>query len=323
VNAWLLIAVGLAVMILGAELLVRGGSRIAVRLSVPPIMMGLTVVSLGASAPELAIGIESARTGDAALAVGNIVGTNVVNLLLILGGSAAIRAIAIGMQSLRVDLPAIAGASVLLLVMVRDGRLTASEGGVLVVYGVAYTLLIVWMSKRGSASAIAEFDSELAHHREDRSRFHLVRDIVWLIGGIAVVVILADLLVDGAVDLERNLGVSEVLIGLTVVAIGTSAPELVTTLVSTLRGNRDIAIGNLLGSSVYNVALILGATMLVAPAAIEVPPEVVRIDVPIMTASALLCIPLFVSGRTVSRLEGAFLVACYAGYLGYLILGHR
>jgi cation:H+ antiporter len=151
----------------------------------------------------------------------------------------------------------------------------------------------------------------------------LVRDIVWLVGGIAVVVILADLLVDGAVDLERNLGVSEVLIGLTVVAIGTSAPELVTTLVSTLRGNRDIAIGNLLGSSVYNVALILGATMLVAPAAIEVPPEVVRIDVPIMTASALLCIPLFVSGQTVSRLEGAFLVACYAGYLGYLILGHR
>ena len=150
----------------------------------------------------------------------------------------------------------------------------------------------------------------------------MVRDIVWLVGGIAVVVIGADLLVDGAVDLARNLGVSEVLIGLTLVAIVSSAPELVTTLVSTLRGNRDIAIGNLLGSSVYNVALILGATMLVAPAAIEVPPEVVRIDVPIMTATALLCIPLFVSGRTVSRLEGAFLVACYAGYLGYLILGH-
>jgi cation:H+ antiporter len=113
------------------------------------------------------------------------------------------------------------------------------------------------------------------------------------------------------------------LIGLTVVAIGTSAPELVTTLVSTVRGNRDIAIGNLLGSSVYNIALILGATMIVAPAAIEVPSEVVRVDVPVMTATALLCIPLFVSGRRVSRVEGAILVACYLGYLGYLILGHR
>jgi cation:H+ antiporter len=314
---------GLAAMIVGAEFLVRGGSRIALRLSIPPIMVGLTVVSLGTSAPELAIGIESARTGDAALAVGNIVGTNVVNLLLIFGGSAAIRAIALGMQTLRVDLPAIAGASVLLLLMVRDGRLTAAEGGLLFAYGVAYTVLIVWLSRRESAAAAAEFDEGFARHRDDRSLYHLVRDIIWLVGGIVVVVIGADLLVDGAVDLARNLGVSEALIGLTVVAIGTSAPELVTTLVSTVRGNRDIAIGNLLGSSVYNIALILGATMIVAPAAIEVPSEVVRVDVPVMTATALLCIPLFVSGRRVSRVEGAILVACYLGYLGYLILGHR
>ncbi len=320
-GAWVLIALGLAAMIVGAELLVCGGSRIAIRLSIPPIMVGLTVVSLGTSAPELAIGIDSARSGDAELAVGNIVGTNVVNLLLIFGGSAAIRAIALGMQTLRVDLPAIAAASVLLLLMARDGRLTASEGGLLVAYGVAYTVLIVWLSRRESAAAAAEFDEVL--RSDDRSPWRLARDVVWLVGGIAVVVIGADLLVDGSVDLARNLGVSEALIGLTVVAIGTSAPELVTTLVSTVRGNRDIAIGNLIGSSVYNIAFILGTTMIVAPAAIEVPNAVVRVDVPVMTATALLCIPLFVSGRKVSRAEGVFLVACYLVYLGYLIFGHR
>ncbi|MBC2644423.1 MULTISPECIES: calcium/sodium antiporter [unclassified Rhodococcus (in: high G+C Gram-positive bacteria)] len=319
-NAALAVGGGLVVLIGGAELLVRGASRIAARLAIAPIVIGLTIVSLGTSAPELAIGIDAALTGSAALAVGNIVGTNIVNLLLILGGSAAIRSIALGIQTLRTDLPVIAFAAVLLLVLARDGQLSTLDGTILILFGFGYTAAIVRLGRHEPATVQAEFDHEFAPPPEEKSAARLVRDFALLVGGLAIVVVGAEVLVGGAVDLARAFGVSEAVIGLTIIAIGTSAPELVTTLISTVRGDRDVALGNLLGSSVYNIALILGITALVAPGGIEVPPEVLRVDLPVMTAVALACVPVFVTGRKVSRFEGAVFVGCYALYLTYLLI---
>lgn len=314
----LLVLVGLAALVVGAEFVVRGGSRLATRLGISPIVVGLTVVSVGTSTPELAVGIEAAIQGDGALAVGNIAGTNIVNLLLILGLSAAIRPLVLQLQTLRVDLPMMAAAAVVLLVMSLDGYLSRLEGVVLLVGALAYTVVVVRLARRESVAVQVEYAHEYPKPDGDHARRHVAVDAAVLVGGIVIVVLGADWLVDGAVVLARTLGVSEAVIGLTIVAIGTSAPELVTTIVSTIRGDRDIAIGNLIGSSVYNIALILGTTAAVAP--IVIVPELVRIDLPLMTAVTLLCVPVFVTGRRVARLEGFLFVSAYLVYLAYLIL---
>jgi cation:H+ antiporter len=310
----LLIIVGLAGLLGGAELLVRGGTGLALRLGVAPIVIGVTVVSLGTSMPELAIGIDAARQGSAGLAVGNIVGTNLVNLLLILGLSAMISPITLDTRILRFDLPLMTVASLLLLVIALDGTLGLLDGLVLVLFGAGYTFGVLRTSRRESASVKAEYKAE---RRPSRPWL----DVLSLVVGIAVIVIGATLLVDGAVDAARAFGVSDAVIGLTIIAIGTSAPELVTTILSTIRGDRDIALGNLLGSSVYNIAVVLGITVLVAPG-VQVPDEVLAGDLLLMVGAAVACIPVFVSGSRISRAEGAVFVAAYAGYLVWLLVTH-
>lgn len=327
---WILI--GLGALVIGANLLVRGGTGIAARLGVSPLLIGLTVVSLGTSAPELAIGIDAALSGTPELATGNIVGTNIVNVLLILGLSALIRPIRMQVQSVRLDGPAIAVAGVLFLLMGLNGVLTRLEGLILLVLGVGYTLAVIRFSRRESAAVRGELSQRYSQSepgaRQGRavaaeqsgSRRRTLADVVRLIAGIALVIIGADWLVSGSVQVAGALGVSDALIGLTIVAIGTSAPELVTTIVSTVKGERDIAIGNLIGSSVYNILFIMGATMLVAPSPIEVPTQMVVMDLGAMTVVALACVPVFWSGRTISRLEGGVFVGAYAAYLTALIL---
>lgn len=309
---------GLVLLLVGAELLTRGGSAVAARLGVPPIVIGLTVVALGTSTPELAVGIDAALQGNGALAVGNIAGTNVVNLLLILGLSALLLPLKLEMQTLRTDLPLMVLAALMLLGMSLDGLLTRAEGAVLVALGVLYTVLVLRSSRR-EGEAVREAYAE-EYLRPGQTRAATVRAGVALLAGMGIIVLGADWLVDGAVALARLWGVSDAFIGLTVVAIGTSAPELVTTLVSTLRNQRDIAVGNLLGSSVYNICIILGITCLVPASGVPVLPELVRVDIPVMAAVALLCVPVFVTGRCVSRREGGAFVLGYLGYLGYLIV---
>lgn len=316
------VILGLVALILGAELVVRYGSRLARRLGVPPIVVGLTIVSLGTSAPELAVGIDAVRVGAGSLAVGNIAGTNIVNLLLILGLSAAIRPIVIGMQTIRFDLPAMAIASVLLLVLSLDGSLTVVEGVLLLSIAVVYTMLLIWRTKRESVTIQEEFEHEFpAEPRRTRGPWPVVLQLTLLIVGIVVIVVGADWLVDGAIELAQTMGVSDALIGLTIVAIGTSAPELATTMISTFRGERDIAVGNLIGSSTYNLTAILGASLLFADdSGITLDHELIAIDLPLMTLVALICVPVFLTGKKVTRMEGAFFVTAYAAYLGYLIL---
>lgn len=318
---WFLL--GLAALVLGAEVMVRGGAEVAARLGISPIVIGLTVVSIGTSLPELAVGVVAASEGSGALAVGNIAGTNVVNLLLILGLSALILPLTMATRTLRFELPVMAGAAVLMLVLALDGTLSRVDGIILVTGAVVYTAALIQMTRRESRAVVGEYGEAYAPEQPGdlvvKTRPTALY-IGMMLAGIAVVVIGADWLVDGAVGMARSFGVSDALIGLTVVAIGTSAPELVTTVVSTLRGNRDIAIGNLLGSSIYNILLILGATCLVATDGLVMPASLVRIDIPIMVAVALACIPIFVTGRRVSRGEGGAMVAAYAGYLTFLLV---
>ena len=313
-----LLIFGLIALIAGAELIVRGGSRFAARLGVSPIIIGLTLVSIGTSAPELAIGIEAATRGNGALAIGNIAGTNSVNLLLILGLSALLKPLSLDMHTVRFDLPAMAIVAVGFLFLAWDGYLTRVDGVLMVMAGIGYTLAIILLSRGESRATKVEFAHEYAGRASRRS------SLAWsgsaLIAGIIIVVLGSDWLVDGATVFARRFGVSEAVIGLTIVAIGTSSPELVTTIVGTIRDDRDIAIGNLLGSSIYNILAILGITCLVPTSALEVEPDLMHIDIPVMTAATLACVPVFLTKRRVSRIEGGLFVAAYFVYLLYLVI---
>ena len=314
-----LFIVGLLVLIWGAEMLTRSGVILARRLGIAPIIIGLTVVALGTSAPELAVGIDAALTGNGALAVGNIAGTNTVNILLILGISALLRPLALQRDTLTLDLPAMLVAGLLMLALTVDGGLSRLDGGVLLTAGVVYTILVVRSARRSRRLVQADvpLKEESTGGPEER---RTMASLAQLAAGILLVVVSANWLVTGAVGLAKLWGVSDAFIGLTIVAIGTSAPELVTTVMSTLRGERDVAIGNLIGSSVYNICVILGVTCLVPEAGIPVPRELIWVDIPIMATVALVCVPVFFSGRAVSRTEGGLFVVAYAGYLGGLIL---
>lgn len=307
-NSYVLVVVGLAALIIGAEGLVRGGSAIAARLGISPMLVGVTVVSIGTSLPELAVGIDAAVHDAGPLAVGNIAGTNIVNILLILGLSAAMVPLTLRRQTVRLDLPVMVVSALLLWALAANGSLSRLDGTILLLLAIAYTITVVRAEISGDDALPDVLDTASV---PDRIGWRIVQ----LVGGVVVVVVGAEWLVTGAVDVAGDLGVSEAVIGLTVVAIGTSAPELVTTIMSTIRGERDLAIGNLIGSSIYNVTFILGTTSLFRP--LEVTDELIRIDLPLMAAVALICVPVFLTGRRITRLEG---VAFVVGYVVYLVL---
>ncbi|HEY6801371.1 MAG TPA: calcium/sodium antiporter [Agromyces sp.] len=318
--AVLLFLVGVVAVIGGAELVVRGGARVAARLGISPLVIGLTVVAIGTSAPELAVGIDAALRGNGALALGNIAGTNTVNLLFIFGLVAVIRPLPLTRQTIRVDLPFMIAAAVALFVMGLDGKLTTTEGIILIAGAVVFTTLTVLNARRQSVVVREEYAAEYGTTKSSRPKLDLLVNVMLLIAGIVIIVIGADWLVDGAVELAAQFGVSDAFIGLTVVAIGTSAPEIVTAIVATIRNERDIAVGNLLGSSVYNILVILGVTAVVPEGDIPVPTELAFVDIPVMLAATLACIPVFLTRRLVTRLEGAIFMSAYAAYLAYLII---
>jgi cation:H+ antiporter len=326
VNPVLALVLGLVALVVGAEVVVREGSALAARFNVSPLVVGVTIVSLGTSLPELAIGINAAQQGNAGLAVGNIVGTNLVNILLILGLSALIRPIVFETRTLRSDLPAMTGAALLLFVVAVDGDLDTLDGVWLCLYGAGYLVVVAALARRESRrpavpAAVAPgpgTDPGTADPPPVRDRPVAVRALL-LVLSLAVVVVGSEFLVDGAVEIARDLGASDAVIGLTIVAVGTSAPELVTTLVSTMRGERSIAIGNLLGSSVFNIALILGPTVLVAPGTVPVPEDVLALDLVLMVAAAVVCVPVFLTHRRLGRIEGGAFVMTYVAYMVWLL----
>jgi cation:H+ antiporter len=320
---------GLAFLIAGAELVVRGATRLAVSLGVQPLVLGITVVAVGTSAPELAVGITASWQGNGGLAVGNIAGTNVFNVLFILGLSAMLKPLPLHGQILKLELPVTLGAAAMMMGLALDGTLSRLDGLILCAAGVIYTITLVRVSRRETPAGNAAAGDEVAEVDEvfDVDVILRVRRLartrpgyIAILGlGIVLSVVGANWLVDGSVSVARTFGVSDAIIGLTIVAVGTSAPELVTTIISTIKGDRDVAVGNLLGSSIYNIVAILGLTSLAAPDGLPVAPELLLIDIPLMLCVALACVPVFISGRQISRLEGGIGVATYLGYMAWLV----
>ena len=312
---------GLLTVVGGAELIVRGASVLAARVGISPMVIGATVVAIGTSTPELAIAIEAAGRGSGALVLGNVAGSNTLNILFILGLIALIRPVVLRSRVIRFDLPVLVGAASLLLLLAADGVVSRVDGILLLALGFLYSFLVVRAARRESIAVRIQFAREFGVPRSAiTSTGRVVRAAIWLIAGIAVVVVGADLLVDGAVSIARDLGAPEAVIGLTIVAIGTSAPELVTAVVAALRREQDLAVGNLIGSSIFNIVLILGIAALIPVDGVPVEPAVLWIDLAVMLGATIVCIPVFVTGTRISRLEGAALVAAYLAYFSALLL---
>lgn len=319
--AILLFLVGLVILVFGAELVVRGASKVAAFLKVTPMVIGLTIVSMGTSAPELAVGTIAGLQGNGGLAVGNIAGTNVLNLLFIMGLSAAIHPLLLHGQVFQLELPAIVFSAGLMTTLAWDGVLSFWDGLLMLLFGVAYTVALILVTRRASRASQADFNEE--YSVDEVPKIARKRQGIWylsvLVVGIILTVAGAEVLVRGAVELATIFGVSTTTIGLTIVAMGTSAPELVTTVLSTIKGDRDVAVGNLIGSSIYNILIILSIPCMLAPGGLPVERSLLWFDIPLMAAVAIGAVPIFVTGRRISRWEGALGVAIYLAYLYWLI----
>ena len=316
---WLLLIAGLVVLVIGADLLVRGASRLALRFGISPLVIGLTVVAFGTSAPELAVSVQSGFDGQADIAVGNVVGSNIFNVLAVLGLSALIAPLVVHQQLVRFEVPLVVGLSVLVLLMTRDGRIGLLDGLLLVSGLVAYTALVVRQSRREAAAVEAEYAKEFGAAPSGWLA-RLPVQIALILAGLGLLVLGASWLVDSAVAIARALEISEAVIGLTIVAAGTSFPELATSVVATIRGERDIAVGNVVGSSVFNLLGILGIAALATPGGLAVAPGLIYFDIPVMIAVAFACLPIFASGNRIARWEGALFLVYYAIYIAYLVL---
>ncbi|MFN3629109.1 MAG: calcium/sodium antiporter [Casimicrobiaceae bacterium] len=317
----LLFIAGLITLVIGAELLVRGASKLALSAGISPLVVGLTVVAFGTGAPEAAVSVSAALEGQADVAVGNVIGSNILNVLLILGLSAVIAPLVVNMQLIRQEVPVMLGASVLFVVMAFDGRITVTDGTILLAAMVGYTIFLIVQSRRETA---ADPYAETLHSPVDgearRWDEHLLVQIMLIAVGLALLVLGAQWLVNAAVTFARALGVSDLIIGLTIVAAGTSLPEIATSVMAALRGERDIAAGNVIGSNTFNIFGCLGLSSLASGSGLVVPEAALNFDLWVMLAVAVACLPVFISGREIARWEGAVFLGYYAVYVAYLIL---
>lgn len=318
-----LLIAGLVALVFGAEALVRGAARLAARTGMSSVVIGLTVVAFGTSAPELAVSVGDAlRGGDEAgsIAIGNVVGSNIANILLVLGSAAAIGgSLYVAQRIVRLDVPIMIGASVLLLVFVLDESLGRLEGLVLLAALAVYLTWTVIAARRGSTpDVVTEYDEAL--DPESLATASVVSDLGFLVLGLALLVFGSQALVNSASDIATELGVSDLVIGLTVVAIGTSLPEVATSVLAAVRGQRDLAVGNAIGSNLFNLLAVLGVTAVVSPNAIAVAASAVQVDIPVMIAAAVACLPVFANGYVLARWEGITFLFGYALYLTWLVL---
>lgn len=313
-NTIVLLIIGLVVLVVAAEFFVRGASGLAARFGISPLVVGLTVVAFGTSAPELAVSLSAVWEGSPDLAMGNAVGSNIFNVLFILGLTAMIAPLIVAQKLVRIDVPIMIGAAVALWMMTLDGRLERHEGVMLFAGIVVYVVLAVWSSRRESSAVRAEYEEANACAHKP-----IWLTLLQLAGGLAGIVLGARWLVQGATDIAAALGVSDLIIGLTIVAAGTSLPEVATSVVAAVRGHRDIAIGNVIGSNIFNTLGILGATGALAPDGLPVASSVLAFDIPVMLGVSIACLPVLISGLGISRGEGAALLAGYIAYTAYLI----
>lgn len=307
-------------MIVGAEALVRGASKIAAAIGISPLVIGLTVVAFGTSSPELAVSIMSSLSGNVDIAVGNVVGSNIFNVLFILGLAALITPLVVAQQLIWLDVPLMIIVSLLLLWIGWDGNINRLEGILLFTGMIAYTVFLIRQSKKEKSKAVKE---EYAGEYSDGKAW-TAKQWLWNLGLVAVGLVLLVLgsrwLVDSATTIAKGMGVSDLIIGLTIIAAGTSLPEVATSIIASIRGERDIAVGNVVGSNIFNILAVLGISSLVSPAGVPVSAAALQFDIPIMVAVAIACLPIFFTGHIIRRWEGFVFLGFYIAYVVYLIL---
>lgn len=313
--AWLLIGAGLVALVVGAEALVRGAVRIASWAKISPLVVGLTIVAFGTSAPELVVSVDAALTDRPEIALGNVIGSNIFNVLVILGISGLVAPLVVASRIVRVDAPIMVGASLLAWGMCAGGVVSRFEGALLIAGLLGFIALQVVLGRReGARAAAASPDAP----PPVTGRGALV-GLAMIAVGLVLLAIGARWLVEGATQIARALGASELVIGLTIVAGGTSLPEVGASVVAALRGQRDIAVGNVVGSNIFNLLGILGGAAVIS-GGVEAPVGVVATDLPVMVACAVACLPVFFTGLAVARWEAALFLVLYAVYVGWLLL---
>lgn len=335
------ILLGLVLLVAGGELLVRGASGLATRIGMSSLVVGLTVVAFATSAPELAVTLGAVMGGEPGLAVGNVVGSNIANVLMILGSSAIILPLLVKVQLVRIDIPFMAALSILFLLLAIDGGFSRVDGLILLVLLVLYIAVAIILSRRdghvddlrGPGASIATASAgrvgqtartsgdTMTEAVEDvEARGSIGRDLVLVLIGVALLVVGANILVKGATGIATAFGVSDLIVGLTVVAIGTSLPELATSIVAVRRGQRDLAVGNVVGSNIFNIGAVAGLAAMISPTGLPVPESALALDIPLMIAASVVLLPLAFTGSVIARWEGGLLVALYVSYLLYTVL---
>jgi cation:H+ antiporter len=313
-NPWLALVIGLVVLYFGAQALVKGGASLALRLGLTPLVIGLTVMAFGTSSPEMVVSVQAAASGNGAISIGNVVGSNICNIALILGLCALVTPLTATAQVIRREVPIMIGVSVVALLMLMDGHLARWEGGLLLAGLIVYTVLTVKQARAETAASEAskEYSAEIGPKPDG-----LGKSIALVIGGLGALIVGSHFFVQGAVTLAESWGMSQVAIGLTIVAVGTSLPELATSLVAAIKKESDVAIGNVVGSNTFNILGILGVAALVKP--IEAT-GLEWSDLIVMLVVAIALLPLAKSGGRVTRREGVALLVSYVGYTTWLLM---
>ncbi|MFH1830471.1 MAG: calcium/sodium antiporter [Pseudomonadota bacterium] len=316
-NVFLLIFGGLLLLVFGAELLVRGSSRLATAAKIPSLIIGLTIVAFGTSSPELVVSISASLQAQPDIAIGNVIGSNIFNVLFILGISSIITPLAVTKQLIRLDVPIMIVVSIAVTLMGLSGRISPAEGAVLFSGIILYVGFLVFKARREGVQNVAPEK----HPDKGRTKVRsIILMIVLIIIGLVMLVAGSKFLVDGAVKISEALGVSKLVIALTIVAVGTSLPELATSVVASIHGEKDIAVGNIIGSNIFNILAIIGLSAMLSPeGGISVSHDALSFDLPMMTAVAIACLPIFYTKNEISRCEGAIFLLYYLIYLMFLI----
>ncbi len=305
-----LFLIGLGLLFLGGEYLVRGAASLATSMGISRVVVGLTVVAFATSAPELAVSLQSALAGQSDVAVGNVVGSNISNILLILGASALLAPLIVARQIVRIDVPMMIAAAGVTYAVAIDGAVSRAEGFLMTGVLAAYLVYAVWSSRKEQTAA----------ESEESVRKQPWKDLFFVALGVAMLVVGGQWLVDGAVAMARIFGISELVIGLTVIAVGTSLPELATSIIAARRGEREIAVGNVVGSNIFNLLAVLAMTAIFAPGGVPVPDAALAFDFPVMIAACVACLPIFVTGHEIARWEGGVFLGYYVAYTIYLLM---
>jgi cation:H+ antiporter len=316
----LLFFAGLAALVFGSSLLVQGASKMALSLGVSPLVVGLTIVAFGTSAPEVAVSVGAALNGTNDIAIGNVVGSNIFNVLFILGVSAMIVPLIVHVQFIRQEVPIMIGASVLLMALTLfDGILSRLDGVLLFGLLVAYVVFLIVQSRRQTKAANDEYSESMPEDRAwDR---HWSVQLLLIAAGLALLVLGSEWLVSSSIVFARAFGVSDAVIGLTIVSIGTSLPEVATSITAAIRGERDIAVGNVVGSNTFNILGCLGLSSMVSAGGLPVASSMMNFDMWVMLAAAVACLPVFMRARVISRWEGGVFFLYYVAYAAFLVLG--